>query len=69
MTKRQNNQMQKTIADLAAKHLGVHDLEIRNSGGRDFIRNVAVWELKAALEAAYQAGQQAAKARPARHDD
>ena len=67
MTKRQNNQMQKTIEDLAAKRLGIHTLQTRNSDGLDF-HIIAVWELKAVLEAAYQAGQQAAQARRARYE-
>jgi hypothetical protein len=43
------------LAEIARKHLGVPTLEARNSDRLDF-HEVAVWEVKAALEAAYQAG-------------
>ena len=49
------------IAVLANKHLGLETLETRNSDSLDF-SDQAVWSLKAALEAAYEAGAQAALA-------
>lgn len=51
------------IAALAKEHLDVETLETRNSDRLDF-HDVAVWNIKAALEAAYRAGQ-AAAAKPA----
>jgi len=47
------------LAVLASKHLGLTTLETRNSDGLDF-SDQAVWSIKAALEAAYEAGAQAA---------
>lgn len=44
---------------IAAKHLGRETLETRRSDSLDF-SDQAVWSLKAALEAAYEAGAQAA---------
>lgn len=44
---------------IAAKHLSRETLETRNSDSLDF-SDQAVWSLKAALEAAYEAGAQAA---------
>lgn len=43
---------------IAAKHLGLQTLETRMSDGLDF-SDQAVWSLKAALEAAYEAGANA----------
>lgn len=45
------------IAHLAKKHLRIDTLEEQHSDRLDF-HTVAVWELKAALEAAYNAGAQ-----------
>lgn len=47
------------IAVLANKHLGLVTLETRNSDDVDF-REQAVWNIRYALEAAYEAGAQAA---------
>ena len=44
---------------IAAKHLSRETIETRNSDSLDF-SDQAVWSLKAALEAAYEAGAQAA---------
>lgn len=49
--------MQKAISEIARKHLFVDTLETRNSDSLDF-KEVAVWSLKAALEAAYKAGRE-----------
>ncbi len=43
-----------------ARRLGFGILETRNSDRLDF-REVAVWQVREALEAAYEAGRQAAK--------
>lgn len=50
---------------IAAKHLNLTTLETRNSDGLDF-SDQAVWSIKAALEAAYEAGSQATLAALAR---
>lgn len=47
------------LTDIAREHLGIATLETRRSDGLDF-HEVAVWQVKAALEAAFHAG-----ARPA----
>ena len=43
------------LAELASKHLGFDTLEHRHSG--DDFREVASWGVKAALQAAYEAGR------------
>lgn len=45
---------------IAKQHLGIETLATRNSDSLDFY-DVSVWSIKAALEAAYQAGRKAAK--------
>lgn len=47
------------LAAIAKKHLDIDTLETRNSDSRDF-HDVAVWSVRAALLAAYQAGMAAA---------
>ena len=44
-----------TLEQIAAEILNVDTLETRNSDSADF-HDLAVWNIKAALEAAYQAG-------------
>jgi hypothetical protein len=44
------------IAQIAKHHLGVDTLETRRSDGLDF-HDLAVWSIKAALIAAYEAGK------------
>lgn len=51
--------MDQTLQQIAKAALGIDTLETQRSDRLDF-HDVAVWRLKAALEAAYQAGQQAA---------
>ena len=51
------DQRDTTLADIAAKHLHLETLETRNSDSLDF-HDMAVWSIKAALEAAYEAGRQ-----------
>ncbi len=46
------------IADIARRHLGIQTLATANSDAADF-HDLAVWNIQAALEAAYAAGQQA----------
>jgi hypothetical protein len=45
------------LENIAKQHLFVETLETRHSDGLDF-HDVSVWGIKAALEAAYLAGQQ-----------
>jgi hypothetical protein len=45
--------------EIAVKHFRLETLETRNSDGLDF-HEVAVWSIRAALEAAFAAGQAAA---------
>ena len=59
------------LTQIAQQHLYVETLETRRSDRLDF-HDLAVWSLKAALEAAYQAGvergrRQAAKSDKAQH--
>jgi len=51
------DQRDATLAEIAAKHLHLETLETRNSDSLDF-HDVAVWSIKAALEAAFEAGRQ-----------
>ncbi len=48
------------IEDIAKQHLGLSTLETRRSDSLDF-HDLAVWQLRAALEAAYRAGLAATK--------
>jgi hypothetical protein len=50
---------EKTLAAIAAKILNLETLDTRNSDHLDF-HQLAVWQIKAALEAAFAAGQKAA---------
>jgi hypothetical protein len=62
------DQRDKAIAEIAARHLHLETLETRNSDSLDF-HDMAVWSIKAALEAAYEAGRQShAPASPRRRD-
>lgn len=49
---------EQAIEDIAKRHLLVDTLETRNEDGLDFYE-VAVWCIKAALQEAYEAGQNA----------
>lgn len=51
--------MDQTLQQIARNELDIDTLETQRSDRLDF-HDVAVWRLKAALAAAYQAGQQAA---------
>jgi len=46
----------KALADIAATILGLETLDTRNRDQLDF-HELAVWQIKKALEAAYAAGQ------------
>ena len=46
------------LLEIAAKHFHIETLEARNSDRLDF-HDVAVWSIRAALEAAFAAGQAA----------
>ena len=65
MKRRTENQTQKTLEQIAAQHLGIETLQTRKRDSLDF-HEVSVWGLKAALEAAYEAGVNTAKPRPAK---
>ena len=56
------NPIDTLLADIAQKHLGIETLETRKSDSLDF-HEVAVWNLKEALEAAYRAGQESRSAK------
>jgi hypothetical protein len=49
-------------AKIAKELLDIETLETRNSDGLDF-HDVSVWEIRDALEAAYNAGRKAAAAK------
>ncbi len=51
---------QQTLEQIARKHLGLETLAARNSDGLDF-HDLGVWNIEAALKAAFEAGQVAAK--------
>jgi len=44
------------LLSIAKKHLGIETLETRNSDSLDF-HDMAVWNIKAALKAAYEDGE------------
>ena len=46
------------LAEIAQKHLGISTLTPRGLDRLDF-HDLAVWQIRAALEAAYAAGQRA----------
>lgn len=52
-------QKDQTLTQIAKKELCLETLETRNNDCQDF-HDLAVWEIKAALEAAYKSGQQSA---------
>lgn len=51
------DQRDTTLAEIASRHLHLETLETHNSDSLDF-HDMAVWSIKAALEAAYEAGRQ-----------
>ena len=48
------------VSEIAVKFLGVKNLETQHSDALDF-HDLAVWTLKAALEAAFSAGYESAQ--------
>jgi hypothetical protein len=64
------NHLERLLTQIAQQHLDVETLETRRSDRLDF-HDLAVWSIKAALEAAYLAGieqgRQAAKSDRAQH--
>lgn len=57
----QDTESNLVLSDIAIKHLGIVTLETSNSDRQDF-HDLAVWSIKAALAAAYEAGLKAQKA-------
>jgi len=53
-----NSAPEALLAELALQHLGIETLATRNSDSLDF-HDVAVWAIRDALEAAWQAGRDA----------
>ena len=51
---------EQTISNIAFEYLGTETLDTRNSDSLDFI-NLPVWSIKAALEAAFNAGKDSVK--------
>ncbi len=51
---------QNTLQQIAQKHLGIETLQTQKSDRLDF-HDLAVWSIEAALKAAFEAGQKAAK--------
>lgn len=51
---------EKIFEKIAQKHLFIDTLKSRNTDDQDFY-DVSVWGVKAALQAAYEAGQHSAK--------
>ena len=49
------NHLEQLLTQIAQQHLDIETLETRRSDRLDF-HDLAVWSIKAALEAAYQAG-------------
>ena len=68
------NRSHQILSSIAREHLGVPTLKTRHSDGMDF-HNVAVWQVEAALKAAFEAGSNASSDHstsadgPARFDD
>jgi hypothetical protein len=56
---KEDSEMRALLTQIAKTHFFMETLETRNSDGLDF-KEVAVWSVKTALEAAFQAGYDAA---------
>lgn len=54
------NQLDTTLTQIAKKHLDIETLDTRHSDGLDF-HDIAVWCIKDALQAAFEAGKQSAR--------
>ena len=57
------NQLDQILTSIASEHLGIPTLGTSNSDSLDFY-DLPVWGIRAALEAAYDAGAKAATLRP-----
>lgn len=57
------NTLDKIFALIAQKHLGIETLQTRNSDSLDF-HDVAVWNVRQALEAAFKAGVEVGASMP-----
>jgi hypothetical protein len=55
MKSQRQQQIDRVLEDIAKEHLRVPTLDARTSDSLDF-RDLSVWQLRAALDAAYQAG-------------
>lgn len=55
LPRRTRRQIEHELVRIARKHLGIETLATRNSDGADF-HNVAVWQVKEALLAAFELG-------------
>jgi hypothetical protein len=60
MTTKRNEIPSDVMTRIAREHLGVETLEIRRSDRLDF-HEVGVWQIEAALRAAYEAGRASRK--------
>lgn len=60
MTTKTDAPSETLLLEIAAKHFYLETLETRNSDRLDF-HDVSVWSIRAALEAAFAAGQAAAR--------
>jgi len=60
-----NKQLAQTLEKIARDHFSVETLETRNGDSLDF-HDCAVWEIRAALLAAYEAGRADEQKRTAR---
>ena len=54
------SKLEQLLTQIAQSKLGIETLETRKSDGLDF-HDVAVWSVKDALEAAFEAGRKARK--------
>ena len=59
--------IEQLLTQIARQHLDVETLETRRSDRLDF-HDLAVWSIKAALEAAYQAGVERGRRQAAKSD-
>jgi hypothetical protein len=60
MTMKTDAPSEALLLKIATKHFHLETLETRNSDGLDF-HDVSVWSIRAALKAAFAAGQAAAR--------
>jgi hypothetical protein len=58
-----NKKLNQLLEQIAQQHLFIDTLETQSSDRLDF-HDVSVWGIKAALEAAYEAGRKSASVKP-----